>query len=117
MVAAPITLRRGSIYWVDFEPVRESEQGKLRPALVIQNDVGNEFSSTTIVAPISSRLPARVYPFHVWLPEGILESPGIIMCEQIRTVAIERFTSGAVAACSEDLMRQVDEALRHSLTL
>jgi mRNA interferase MazF len=107
--------RRGSIYFVDFEPVRGSEQGRIRPALVIQNDVGNQSSSTTIVAAVTSRMPSRRYPFHVWLPEDVLPKPSLVMCEQIRTVAVERFTSGPVAVCSPELMREVDRALVRSL--
>lgn len=107
--------KRGNIYFVDFEPVRGSEQGRVRPALVIQNDVGNEASSTTVVAAITSRLPSRRYPFHVWLPEDLLPKPSIVMCEQLRTVSRERFISGAIAACSPELMREVDRALVRSL--
>ena len=107
--------RRGCFYFIDFEPVRGSEQGKVRPALVIQNDVGNRSSSTTIVAAVTSKLPSQRYPFHVWLPEHLLPKPSIVLCEQIRTVAIERFASGVIAECSADLMAQVERALLRSL--
>jgi len=107
--------RRGGVYYVDFDPVRGSEQGKVRPALVIQNDVGNESSSTTIVAAITSRLPSRRYPFHVWLPEEFLPKPSVVMCEQIRTVSTERVVSAVIAHCPPDIMAEVDEALMRSL--
>lgn len=110
-----VTPRRGSIYYVDFDPVGGSEQGRLRPALVVQNDVGNQASSTSIVAAITSRVPSRRYPFHVWLPDGLLHRPSVVMCEQIRTVAIERFSSEAIAECPPDLMIEVNEALMRSL--
>lgn len=109
--------RRGCFYFVDLDPVRGSEQGRVRPALVIQNDAGNQASSTTIVAAVTSKLPSRHYPFHVWLPEGLLPKPSIVMCEQIRTVAIERFTSEAIAECPAHLMAEVDQALLRSLSI
>ena len=108
-------VRRGGIYYVDFEPVRGSEQGMVRPALVVQNDVGNAASGTTIVAAITSRIPTRRYPFHVWLPEGLLPKPSVVMCEQLRTVSRERFVSEAIAHCDARLMHQVDAALLVSL--
>lgn len=107
--------KRGSIYWVDLEPVRGSEQGKKRPCLVLQNAVGNATSTTTIVACITSQLPSRCYPFHVWLPVGLLEKPSVVLCEQIRTVMVERFEVGVVATCPEAVMKRVEEAIRVSL--
>ena len=60
----PQEVRRGEIYWVDWNPARGSEQGGTRPALVIQNDIGNRFSPNTIVASVTTA-PAKVYPFMV----------------------------------------------------
>ena len=62
-----MTVRRGEIYWVQFDPVKGSEQGGLRPALVVQNDTGNRFSPTTVVAAITRTLPLKPYPFVVIL--------------------------------------------------
>jgi mRNA interferase MazF len=109
--------RRGCIYLVDFDPVRGSEQGKVRPALVVQNDVGNRASSTTIVAAITSARPSRRYPFHVWLPNGMLAKPSIVMCEQLRTIATEQIVSDAIAECSPELMGRVAAALVRSLAI
>jgi mRNA interferase MazF len=117
MVASSMVPVRGFIYWVDFEPVVGSEQGLLRPALVVQNDIGNEFSTTTIVAPLTSQRPAKRYPFHVWLPEDLLSKPSCVLCEQIRTVSIERFQGGPIASSNGEIMEQVDNALRASLQL
>jgi len=117
MVASPDTPVRGCIYWVDFSPSRGSEQGKRRPALVVQNNVGNRHSGTTIVVPITSRIPSKDYPFHVHLPEGVIDKPGTILCEQIRTIDAGRIDSGVIAKCSAGLMAAVAEALRHSLAL
>mgnify|MGYP001016554742 CR=1 FL=1 len=60
-------IRRGCVYWVDFDPVIGSEQGKRRPALVIQNNLGNLTSDTTVVIAITSQVPSKEYPMHVHL--------------------------------------------------
>jgi mRNA interferase MazF len=104
-------VRRGCVYWVDFEPVRGSEQGKKRPALVIQNNLGNLTSTTTIVIPITSQVPSKSYPMHVVLTlEG---KSAVILCEQIRTVSLDRVESEAIAELSAELMSGVEEAIHH----
>jgi mRNA interferase MazF len=100
---------------VDFDPVIGSEQGKKRPALVIQNNLGNVSSDTTIVVAISSRVPSKSYPMHVPLPTGVLDKPGIVMCEQIRTVSLQRVEPRVLAEVSREVMAQVEQAIRHSL--
>lgn len=112
-----VKVRRGGIYLVDVDPVVGSGPGKKRPALVVQNDLGNVSAGTTIVVGLSSRVPAKLYPFHVLLPAEILGKAGIIMCEQIRTVALERIGPQVLAECSPEVMKQVEEAVRHSLGL
>jgi mRNA interferase MazF len=108
-------VRRGCVYWVDFDPVRGSEQGKIRPALVIQNNLGNLTSGTTIVVAITSQVPSKNYPMHVCL---FLEGkPAVILCEQIRTVSLERVNPRVIAELSAGTMEQVEEAVRHSLGL
>jgi len=116
-MSADGTVRRGFIYLVDFDPVGGSGQGKRRPALVVQNDLGNVAGATTIVVSLSSRMPSRLYPFHVALPAEVLGRPGVIMCEQIRTVEIERLDRQPVAECPAEVMQQVEQAIRHSLGL
>ena len=110
-------VRRGFIYLVDFDSVAGSGVGKRRPALVVQNDQGNAVGSTTIVVSLSSHLPSRLYPFHVALPEEVLGRAGIVMCEQLRTVEVERLDREPLAQCPSEVMEQVEEALRHSLGL
>src|SRR5665648_881103 len=61
----PMPVKRGDIYWVDFEPVGGSESGERRPALVVQNDLGNSFSPTTVVVAVTRTIPPRPYPFAV----------------------------------------------------
>ena len=60
-----MSVKRGEMYWVEFDPVKGNEQGGLRPALVVQNDVGNRFSPTTVVVAITRTLPPKPFPFVV----------------------------------------------------
>lgn len=114
MVARP---RRGDVYWVDFEPTRGHEQGGRHPAVVVQNDIGNRFSPITIVVPVTGRRPRREYPFHLWLPEGTLAKPGVVMCNHIARVEKSRLQGERLAALDEPTMRRLDDALRASLGL
>lgn len=78
---------RGEIYYADLDPVIGSEQGGLRPVVIIQNDVGNKYSSTTIIAPISSKTYKPHIPTHIYLSKrnGIHRN-SIVMLEQIRII-------------------------------
>ena len=111
-------VRRGEIYWLQLAPGVGSEQTSRRPVLIVQNDVGNRFGSTTIIAAITSQPRRRHYPFQV--PFAASESglllDGTVLCEQIQTVdqaRLERL-AGALAG---DKMSQVDSALHRSLGL
>jgi mRNA interferase MazF len=86
-------IKRGEIYWVDFEPVKGSEQGGLRPALVVQNDVGNKYSSTTVVVAITRTLPPKPYPFIVVIEphDSGLPFRSAVNCSQM--VTIQQFGS------------------------
>ncbi len=83
-----MTVRRGEIYWVEFDPAKGNEMRGLRPALVIQNDLGNRYSNTTIVAAITRTVPEKAYPFMVYVDpqDSGLPFPGSINCAQIMTV-------------------------------
>ena len=112
-----MTVRRGEIYRVDFGVPRGSEQGGERPALVIQNDIGNKSSTTTIVADITSRIK-KLYPFHVDVTaaESGLPQDSTILLEQIRTIAQDRL----IKRCGQlgsNRMKEVNQALRHSLEI
>jgi mRNA interferase MazF len=78
----------GEIYEVNMEPVIGSEIGKIRPALIISNDVNNEFSKTVTILPITSKPANRVYPFEIRVPKGIagLTLDSRIKADQIRTI-------------------------------
>jgi mRNA interferase MazF len=125
-----MTVRRGEIYWVEFVPVKGSEQGGVRPALVVQNDVGNRFSPTTVVAAITTRLPRRPFPFVVVVDpaESGLAQSSAINCSQLATVQQSgphsrfRAPRGAndvqpIATLGAETMERVSDALRYSLTL
>ena len=79
-------IRRGEIYYADLSPVIGSEQGGVRPVLVLQNDVGNRFSSTTIVAAITGRKTKAALPTHVAIITSGLKTESTVLLEQIRTI-------------------------------
>ena len=103
----------------NFEPVKGSEQGKVRPCVVIQNDIGNTFSNTTIVAPITSKVPEKDYPTDVFATakELCLEKEGSINCSQIATVSIRHRVIKKLGSLKPETMRRVDEAIKASLGL
>jgi mRNA interferase MazF len=107
---------RGEVWLVNWNPARGSEQAGQRPALVIQNDIGNEKASTTIVAAISSSL--KIFPMNVKIepPEGGLDSPSIIKTSQILTVDKKRLER-RIGQISKKKMEEVNEAIKLSLDL
>ncbi len=108
--------KRGEVWLVNWNPARGSEQAGRRPALVIQNDIGNEKAPTTIVAAISGSI--RIYPMNVEInpPEGGLDCPSIIKTSQILTVAKKRLEK-RLGRLSQDSMQDVDKAIKLSLSL
>lgn len=108
---------RGEIYMVDWSPSRGSEQAGKRPALIVQNNTGNQLSPNTIVVAVTSRTMARRYPFHVSVPNGVLPKPSTIMCEQIMTIDQARLEGKRLALLSDDVMEEVGAALKRSLGL
>lgn len=111
-------MRRGEIYLANLNPVIGSEQGGTRPVLVIQNDVGNRYSPTTIVAAITSRIRKAKLPTHVEISGARyhLDRDSVILLEQIRTVDKLRLKE-RVAELDEESMAKVNEALTISLGL
>jgi mRNA interferase MazF len=111
------SIRRGDVYTVDLEPVRGSEQGKIRPAVVIQNDIGNRYSPALIVAAITSSLrPGFDVNVLVVAPEGGLSRDSTVLLNQIRTV--DRSRLGRYwGHLSPDTMARIDRALLVSLGL
>ena len=82
--------QRGEVYWVDFSPARGSEQTGRRPALIVQNNVGNQYAPTTIVAAVTSKGSVKAYPTEVILPAGTLPRPSKVLCSQILTISKSR---------------------------
>jgi len=111
-------IRRGDIALVNLDPVIGSEQGKTRPALVIQNDVGNEFSPTTIVAPITSKIYSKRFPTNVEIDSSNspLKEKSTILLNQIRTIDKRRIINN-YGAIAEKKMKEVNEAIIDSLGL
>ncbi len=111
-------VRRGDVFIADLDPVVGSEQGGLRPVLVIQNDVGNRHSPTVIVAAITSRLEKARLPTHVALPgqDFGLQRTSVILLEQIRTIDKRRLGQ-RLAHLAGTVMRRVDAAILTSVGL
>lgn len=111
-----VKIKRGDIVLVKLDPVVGSEQGKTRPALVIQNDVGNEYSPTTIVAPLTSRIFSKKFPTNVELEYGPLKKRATILMNQIRTVDKSRIIRnyGKIPGTK---MKEINEAIMNSLGL
>ncbi len=111
-------IKRGDIVLTDLDPVKGSEQGKTRPCLVIQNDIGNRVSPITIVAAITSKTENE-YPFTVFVHkgDGSLPLDSLVLCNQLRSISIKDRITKKIGILKPATMKQVDEALRTSLAL
>lgn len=109
-------ISRGEIYYADLSPVVGSEQGGYRPVVVLQNNKGNKFSTTVIVAPISSRMTKNPLPTHVIVENEFLEKKSVILLEQIRTIDKQRI-SERVGSIDEGVMENVNKAIKTSLDI
>ena len=109
--------RRGDIYLVDFDPVVGSEQGGVRPGLVLQNDIGNFFSPTMVVAPVTTQLHKLNLPTHYLIrKEGGLYRDSMVELEQIRTIDKSR-VEFYIGKLSPATMKKIDEVVAVSLEL
>ena len=111
-------LRRGDIYYADLRPVIGSEQGGIRPVLIVQNDVGNRHSPTIICAAITSKMNKAKLPTHIELSAGKYDmvKDSVILLEQLRTIYKKRLKD-KVCHLDDDIMRQVNRGLMISLEL
>ena len=111
-------IRRGDIFYADLSPVVGSEQGGIRPVLIIQNDIGNRHSPTVICAAITSRMNKAKLPTHVEIDAGKYQivKNSVVLLEQIRTIDRRRLR-GYVCSANHDTMMQVDTATAISLGL
>ena len=113
-----VIVKRGDIYNADQSPVVGSEQGGIRPVLIIQNDVGNKYSPTVIAAAITSRINKAKMPTHIELSaqDYGLSKDSVILTEQIRTLDKKRLRE-KIGKLDDKLMLKVDEALSVSFGL
>ena len=102
-------IKRGEVYWVDLDPIVGSEQGGIRPVVVLQNDIGNKFSTTTIAA-VTTKDKRPDMPTHIHL-DGTVEPlmDSVVLLEQIRTIDKQRLIK-YIGKLSDTAMKQIDEA-------
>ena len=113
-----IDVKRGDVYFADLSPVVGSEQGGTRPVLILQNDIGNRFSPTVIVAAITAQIQKAKLPTHVEInaKKYGFERDSVILLEQIRTIDKQRLTD-KITHLDEPMMEKVKDALQISLGL
>jgi mRNA interferase MazF len=123
-------VKRGEIYWTEFEPVKGSEQGGMRPALVVQQDIGNRYSPTTVVVAITRTVPPKPYPFIVIIEphDSGLPKRSAVNCSQLATIQQTGATSRLrppkgetevrpIGRLDSEKMLEVDRALKYNLGL
>ncbi|HZK57878.1 MAG TPA: type II toxin-antitoxin system PemK/MazF family toxin [Clostridia bacterium] len=113
-----MVIRKGDIFYADLSPVIGSEQGGIRPVLVVQNDIGNRYSPTIIIAAITSQINKAKLPTHVEISgdDYGLSRDSVLLLEQIRTIDKRRLGE-KIGHVEDDIIEKVDEALRISLGL
>ena len=111
-------IKRGDIFYADLSPVVGSEQGGIRPVLIVQNDVGNRHSPTVICAAITSRMNKAKLPTHIELDATKYQivKNSVVLLEQIRTIDKQRLKD-YVCHLDKEIMRRIDEALKISFSL
>ncbi len=107
-------IKRGDIYKADLSPVVGSEQGGIRPVVIVQNDMGNRYSPTIIVVPITTRLNKKNLPTHTKINNSSLLKESIALMEQIRTIDKSRLIE-FIGVLNESEMNRITEALRISI--
>ena len=113
-----LVVKRGDIYYADLSPVIGSEQGGVRPVLVVQNDIGNRYSPTIIITAITSQINKAKLPTHVEIgaSEYGLSKDSVILLEQVRTIDKKRLAE-KIGHLDEEMMLKVNDALLISLGL
>ena len=110
-----MNVKRGELYYADLSPVVGSEQGGVRPVLVVQNDTGNKYSPTVIAAAVTSRINKAKLPTHIELPQAYgLQKDSVILLEQIRTKDKKRLMS-RIGQLPPATMSRVNKAILISL--
>ena len=105
-------VRRGDIFFADLSPVVGSEQGGIRPVLIVQNDIGNKYSPTVICAAITSQMNKAKLPTHIALSSAVYALPkdSVVLLEQIRTIDKQRLRE-KLCCLDDTMMRRVDRSL------
>jgi len=113
-----VVIKRGDIFYADLSPVVGSEQGGVRPVLIVQNDIGNKYSPTVIAAAITSQINKAKLPTHIEISakEYGLQKDSVILLEQIRTIDKRRLRE-KIGRLDDELMQKVNEALSISFGL
>ncbi len=113
-----VIVKRGDIFYADLSPVIGSEQGGVRPVLIVQNDIGNKYSPTVIVAAITSQINKAKLPTHVEInaTEYGITKDSVILLEQIRTIDKKRLKE-KIGHLSDELMYRVNDSLQISFGL
>jgi mRNA interferase MazF len=113
-----VVIKRGDIYYADLRPVIGSEQGGIRPVLIVQNDTGNRHSPTVIVAAITSKMNKAKLPTHIEIDSNKYDivKDSVILLEQLRTIDKKRLKD-KVCHLEGDILEKVNEALLVSLEL
>ena len=109
-------IRRGDVYYADLSPVVGSEQGGVRPVVVVQNDKGNRYSKTIIVAPISKKMSKPPIPTHVIFSDDSLSYVSMILCEQLRTIDKKRLGQW-ICTLDEKTLEKINRSIRVSLSI
>ena len=111
-------MKRGDVYYADLRPVIGSEQGGIRPVLIIQNDIGNKHSPTVIIAAITSKMNKAKLPTHIELSakQYEMERDSVVLLEQLRTIDKTRLKD-KICHLDGEIMNRVDLALKVSLEL
>lgn len=109
-------VRRGDVYYADLSPVVGSEQGGVRPVVVVQNDKGNKYSKTVIIAPISKKMSKPPIPTHVIFSDTSLSYVSMILCEQLRTIDKKRLGQW-ICTLDDKTVEKINQAIRVSLNI
>jgi len=113
-----LIVKRGDVYYADLSPVIGSEQGGIRPVLVVQNDIGNRYSPTVIVSAITSQINKAKLPTHIEISSEDFSLPrdSVVLLEQIRTIDKKRLKE-KIGRFDKNLMGEVDDCLKISMGL
>jgi mRNA interferase MazF len=114
MITYEFKPKRGEVWYADLSPIKGSEQGGLRPCVIVQNDIGNTYSPTTIIVPLTTAVKKQL-PTHRALGYT-LGVKGIVLCEQIRVIDKSRLKN-RLCTLSADLMAKIDETVKVALGL